>query len=74
MFLFHKWKQVKFRLYIRIVFYNIVFYNKGGETLKKIAQRSYGYPVPGTVQGLVGWGFVQPDVVEDVPAHGCWLD
>ena len=27
-------------------------------------------PIIGSVQGQVGWGFDQPDVVEDVLAHG----
>jgi len=26
-------------------------------------------PFPGNIQGQVGWGFEQPDLVEDVPAH-----
>jgi len=26
-------------------------------------------PIPGDIQGEVGWGSEQPDVVEDVPAH-----
>ena len=29
-----------------------------------------GCPIPGSVQGQVGWGFEQPGLVEDVPAHG----
>ncbi|KAJ7418642.1 hypothetical protein BTVI_28450 [Pitangus sulphuratus] len=32
--------------------------------------RSCGYPIPGSVQGQVGWGFEQPGPVEGVPAHG----
>lgn len=27
------------------------------------------YPIPGSVQGWIGWGFEQPDLVEGVPAH-----
>ena len=27
-------------------------------------------PLPGSVQGQVGWGFEQPGLVEGVPAHG----
>ena len=27
-------------------------------------------PIPGSVQGQVGWGFEQPGVVEGVPVHG----
>ncbi|PKU36866.1 hypothetical protein llap_12830 [Limosa lapponica baueri] len=29
-----------------------------------------GCPIPGSVQGQVGWGFEQPGLVEGVPAHG----
>ena len=29
-----------------------------------------GCPIPGSVQGQVGWGFEQPALVEGVPAHG----
>jgi len=43
---------------------------EGGETLAQVAQRSCGYPLPGSVQGQVGWGFEQPGLVEGVPAHG----
>jgi len=33
-------------------------------------QRSCGCPLPGSVQGQVGWGFEQSGLVEGVPAHG----
>jgi len=33
-------------------------------------QRSCGCPLPGSVQGQVGWSSEQPGLVEDVPAHG----
>jgi len=26
-------------------------------------------PMPGNIQGQVGWGSEQPDLVEDVPTH-----
>jgi len=26
-------------------------------------------PIPGNIQGQVGWGSEQPDPAEDVPAH-----
>ena len=39
-----------------------------------IAQRSCGYPTIGSVQGQVGQGFEQHDLVKDVPAHGRGLD
>jgi len=47
-----------------------MFYNEGGETLAQVAQRSSGGPIPGNIQGQVGWGSEQPGLVEDVPAHG----
>jgi len=42
----------------------------GGEALAQVAQRSCGCPLPGSVQGQVGWGFRHPGLVEGVPAHG----
>ena len=45
------------------------FYDEGSETVEQVAQRSCGCPIPGNIQGQVGWGFEQPDLVEDVPAH-----
>ncbi|KAM9643769.1 uncharacterized protein ACIBXB_012437 [Morphnus guianensis] len=59
-----KLKLSRFRLDVKIKF----FCDEGGETL--LAQRSCGCPIPGIVQGQVGWGFEQLDLVEDVPAHG----
>ena len=41
-----------------------------GSTLEKVARRSCGCPLPGNVQGQVGWSSEQPGLVEDVPAHG----
>jgi len=41
-----------------------------GEALERVAQRSCGCPLRGSVQGQVGRGFKQPGLVEDVPAHG----
>ena len=46
------------------------FYNKPGETLEQVAQRSCGCPIAGNVQGQAGWGFEQLGLVEGVPAHG----
>jgi len=43
---------------------------EGGEALAQVAQRSCGCPLPGSVQGQVGWGSEQPGLGEDVPAHG----
>ena len=45
-----------------------ILYCEDGETLKQVAQRSCGCPLPVSVQGQVGWGFEQPGVVEGVPA------
>ena len=46
-----------------------IFYNEGGETLEHFAQRGGRCPNPGNVQGQLGWGSEQFDVVKDVPAH-----
>jgi len=46
---------------------NIIFSTR---VVELVAQRSCGCPLPGSVQGQVGWGFEQPGLVEDVPAHG----
>jgi len=58
-----KLRAGRFRLDIRKKF----FYDKGDETLEQIAQRSSGGPIPGNIQGEVGWGSVQHGLVEDVP-------
>ena len=42
----------------------------GGEALAQVAQRSCGCPLPGSVQGRVGWSSEQPGLVEGVAAHG----
>ena len=34
--------------------------------LEQAAQRGCGWPVPGSVQGQVGWGPGQPDLVTDL--------
>jgi len=39
-------------------------------TQEQAAQRCCRCPLPGSVQGQVGWGFVQCDLVKDVPACG----
>jgi len=41
-----------------------------------VAQRGGGCPVPGNVQGQVGWSSEQPGLVGDIPAHceGAGLD
>jgi len=39
------------------------------EALEQITQRSYGCPIPGDIQGQVGWGLEQPDLVVGSSAH-----
>jgi len=53
-----------------------IFFNEGGETLKWVAQKGGQWPLPGSVQGQVGWGSEQHNPVEDVPAYcrGVGLD
>ncbi|KAK4818784.1 LOW QUALITY PROTEIN: hypothetical protein QYF61_019130 [Mycteria americana] len=46
-----------------------IFHNEGGEMLEQVAQRGGRCPMPGNIQGQVGWGSEQPDLVEDVPTH-----
>jgi len=67
-----KLREGRFRLDIRKKF----FYDKGSEAVEQIARRSSGGPIPGNIQGQVGQGSEQPDLVEDVPAHcrGVGLD
>lgn len=35
----------------------VVFYPEGGETIEQAAQRGCGHPIPGIIQGHIGWGF-----------------
>ena len=37
---------------------------------KQVAQSGGRCPIPGNIPGQVGRGSEQPDLVEDVPAHG----
>ncbi|KAK4815290.1 hypothetical protein QYF61_026195 [Mycteria americana] len=60
-----KLKEGRFRLDIRQNF----FYSEGGERLAQVVQRGGRCPIPGNIQGQVGQGSEQPDLVEDVPAH-----
>ena len=46
----------------------------GDEALEQVAQGSCGCPLPGSVQGQVGWGFEQPGLVEGVFACGGGLE
>ncbi|KAK4812027.1 LOW QUALITY PROTEIN: hypothetical protein QYF61_025018 [Mycteria americana] len=47
-----------------------IFYNEGGEALEQVTQRGGRCPILGNIQGQVEWSSQQPDLVEDVPAHG----
>ena len=47
-----------------------ILYYESSEALAQAAQRSCGFPLPGSVQSQVGWGFEQPVLAEGVPAHG----
>jgi len=47
-----------------------ILYYEAGETLEQVSQRHCGFPLPGSVQGQVGWGFKHPGLVEGVSAHG----
>jgi len=47
-----------------------ILYCEGGEALAQVAQRSCGCPLPGSVQGQVGWSSEQPGLGEGLPAHG----
>jgi len=44
--------------------------------LKQVAQRGSGGPIPRNLEGQVGWGSEQADLVKDVPVHckGVGLD
>ena len=37
-----------------------ILYRKSGEVLEQAAQRGCGCPIPGGVQGQIGWGPGQP--------------
>ena len=42
-----------------------MLYHEGGETLAQVAQRNCGYPIPASVQGQLGRGFEQLDLMGD---------
>ena len=46
-----------------------MFYSEGGEVLEQTAWRSCGCPIPGGIQGQVGWGPGKPELVADNPAR-----
>jgi len=57
-------KEGKFSLDVRKK-----FFTQCDVALKQVAQRSCGCPIPGGIQGQVGWGPEQPDLVHGSPAH-----
>ena len=52
------------------------FYSECGVTVEQVAQRGGWCPLPGNIQGQVGQGSEQPDLVVDDPAlcRGVGLD
>jgi len=58
-------KEDKFRLDIRKKFFTMRVV-KHRHRLPTVVVDA---PVPGNIQGQVGWGSEQPDLVADVPAH-----
>jgi len=50
----------------------MVYVVEGGEALVQVAQRSCGCPLPGSVQGQVGWG-LEPGLVKvSLPVAQRW--
>ena len=50
-----------------------VLHRENGEVLEQAVQRGCGCPIPGDIQGWVGWGHGQPALVPDleVGGHAC---
>ena len=61
-----KLKEGRFRLDVR----GEVLYQESGEVLEWDAQRGCGCPIPGGVQGQVGWGPGLPGLVLNVEVGG----
>ena len=47
-----------------------IFYSEGAEALEQVVQIICGFPIPGVVQGQVGWGSGQPGLVLDMDVGG----
>ena len=60
-----KMKEGRFRLDVRGKFFTV-----SGKVLEHAAQRCCGCPVPGGVQGQVGWGPEYPGLALDVEVGG----
>ncbi|XP_051470795.1 uncharacterized protein LOC127382792 [Apus apus] len=50
--------------------HKLVLESEGRLGSAQAAQSSCGCPIPGSVEGQVGWGLEQPGLVGDVPAQG----
>jgi len=46
-----------------------ILYSEGDEVLAQVVHRSCVCPIPGGVQGQVGWGPGQPYLVGGSPVH-----
>jgi len=57
-----KLRECRFRLDARKKFLTV-------RVVKHYNRLASGGPIPRNIQGHVGWGSEQPDLVEDVPAH-----